>query len=167
MMSSSTTYLTAAILSKTPTLPLFSRSRSIASTSTRPERSATPVAAPQRNIVVPRDQWFIRRALLAKDARERERKESSDGIPATQSAGSLSTPSSRPSTPSLANLLASDLPPPDAVEGYQPPAYFHLRENNRGWQMLKNIGWDGQGGLGRVVDSGFTGFAFACWAGRT
>lgn len=119
--------------------------------------SAAPTAPSTSTIVVPRDQWFIRRALLAKAAKERERDESGDATPVNGEVTSTSTPPPRPAAPSLATLLAADLAPPDTVEGYQPPAYFHLRENNRGWQVLKKIGWDGQGGLGRqegVVETG-------------
>lgn len=124
----------------------------VASSSTLPALT-TPAPISTRNVVVPREQWFIRRALLAKDAKERERQASGDLTPGSTDTTSSSTPIPRPTTPSLASLLSIDLPPPpratDSVEGYQPPAYFHLRENNRGWQVLKNIGWDGQGGLGR------------------
>jgi hypothetical protein len=129
----------------------------VASTSTLPIPNPTIAPVPARPVVVPREQWFIRRALLAKDQKEREKASSAEGTPGPADVTSM-IPAFRTATPSLASLLAVDLPPPpmdgerEGVEGFQPPAYFHLRENNRGWKVLKNIGWDGQGGLGRADD---------------
>lgn len=103
-----------------------------------PEPLVRPTAAP---LHVPQEQWFIRRALLA-NAQSRD-------------ASPSSTPEPRAATPSLASMLSDSLPPPptdprrEEVEGFRPPAYFHLKPSNRGWRVLKNIGWDERGGLGR------------------
>lgn len=117
------------------------------SSKTEPEIVVAPIAP----IHVPREQWFIRRALLAKAEKERDT-QSAEGSSST--AGAL-VPPTRPATPSLASLLHDSLPPPpttsqgEDVEGYRPPAYFHLKPSNKGWRVLKNIGWDERGGLGR------------------
>ncbi|KAI5455208.1 hypothetical protein NCC49_000024 [Naganishia albida] len=123
-------------------------------TSTIPSPTPTPTTIIEREplvrptaptLHVPREQWFIRRALLAKDQKARETDSSE-----------APTPPTRPVTPSLASMLSDALPPPpntgssgEEVEGYRPPAYFHLKPSNRGWRVLKNIGWDERGGLGR------------------
>ncbi|KAJ9110546.1 hypothetical protein QFC20_002874 [Naganishia adeliensis] len=115
----------------------------------QPSPIVAPIAPP---IHVPQEQWFIRRALLAKAQKERET-QSAEGSPSA--AGVSSTAPTRPSTPSLASLLSDSLPPPptsstgEEIEGYRPPAYFHLNPSNKGWRVLKNIGWDERGGLGR------------------
>ncbi|KAJ9091821.1 hypothetical protein QFC19_008934 [Naganishia cerealis] len=135
-----------------------------------PQRNVQPDERPgavptSRPLVVPPEQWFIRKALIAKAQRERERADSTDrpstsASPAASTAESSvsGTPATRPSTPSLATLLSASLPPlptgvPGAgeqIEAFHPPAYFHLKPNNKGWQVLRNIGWDESGGLGRA-----------------
>ncbi|KAJ9124571.1 hypothetical protein QFC24_003363 [Naganishia onofrii] len=161
-------------------------------------RPITSVAAAVP-VVVPREQWFIRKALLAKARREQEAaaedKLSDGGSGGSSSTGQntaavgsgsgsrlgagVATPPSHSQTPSasLASLLSSSLPPPppraatnngptatgndsgqeQQIQAYQPPAYFHLKPNNKGWQVLRNIGWDERGGLGPPLVEGVAG----------
>ncbi|KAJ9093725.1 hypothetical protein QFC21_006321 [Naganishia friedmannii] len=148
----------------------------VATTRPIPQQSEkTPDSAPlARPLVVPREQWFIRKALLAKAQREQEtvaagssntdRRHASSTAgtesPAAAAGSGTTTPAAtRGSTPSLASLLSTSLPPPptatngnagqEEIEAYHLPAYFHLKPNNKGWQVLRKIGWDESGGLGR------------------
>ncbi|KAJ9123067.1 hypothetical protein QFC22_001256 [Naganishia vaughanmartiniae] len=143
-------------------------------------QKTTDTAPLRRPLVVPREQWFIRKALLAKAQREQEslatagaggsNKDQSPGSSSPSAgAGSPSVAGSRAGTPSLASLLSSSLPPPPSggglgindehlpIEAFQPPAYFHLKPNNKGWQVLRKIGWDESGGLGRSATPGSVG----------
>ena len=124
------------------------RQRSTASTSTK--------------LVVPRSEWFIRKALLAKAEKEKqialdqERQGMIIGLDqsaddplcsATPQPSSASTSTPAPPPPSsLASLLS--LPPPGQT-AYEPPTHFHIKPNNKGYQLLEKGGWSGIGGLGR------------------
>jgi hypothetical protein len=135
--------------SSTPIKPLpRDRQRSTASGSTK--------------IVVPRSEWFIRKALLAKAEKEKQialdqekermiiELDPTTVEPSTSATPQLpSAPATKPIPPptsSLASLLS--LPPPGQT-AYEPPTHFHIKPNNKGYQLLEKGGWSGVGGLGR------------------
>lgn len=89
-----------------------------------PPPSATP-ASSIRHTMVPKSQWFVRRALSRK-------------------AGEA--------PPDAVVVPPLELPPPPkpgaTPKGIAPPPHFHLKRDNKGYQVLQNIGWDGKTGLG-------------------
>lgn len=132
----STTSLSAAGADAASAATTRDRRRSSATTSSTESSTSAPSPPPPttvRQTMLPKSQWFIRRVLSRNDA---------------------------PSSSSAAALPPLELPPPppksdgstpacsSSIKSFHPPPYFHLKDDNKGYQVLQRIGWDGRTGLG-------------------
>ncbi len=154
-----------ATTAKQPALPPHGSALSTPTTS-------PAIHAPIKPLLVPRSQWFIRKALLARAAADAQVQDCATDL--STSAGPSTASSSRAATPSLASLI--DLPPlPSARVGqsaeaeadrggaghtatdsatasvaFRPPTWYAIPRDNVGYRMMVRGGWEG-GGLGVPV----------------
>ncbi|CDZ96735.1 G-patch domain [Phaffia rhodozyma] len=110
------------------------------SASVNSTKSTTSIATRNRSSAqTPVSQWFIRHALATT-------------TPTNQF--SLTAPPSSAGAPSQRASLASliDLPDPGNGPAFVPPPHFHIKPGNKGYDMLKTLGWSGRG-LGKIEAS--------------